>query len=148
MNRIGDMTKNETLALLGMLMHTGRLTEARLDEALAGAGLSTAKWAALQRLVEGGEAMSLGKLAERLACVKSNVTQLVDRLEADGLARRVPDPTDRRGVLAQVTDEGRQRYAAGRLALDSVGRELLAAYTPDELAQLSQLLARLAGDGH
>ena len=34
------------------------------------------------------------------------MTQLVDRLEADGLVRRVADPTDRRSVKAEITDEG------------------------------------------
>ena len=41
-------------------------------------------------------------LAERLTCAKSNVTQLVDRLEADGLVRRKLDPSDRRSRLAIV----------------------------------------------
>lgn len=146
MNIAGRMTTEATLAVLGTLMHSGKLAEARLDASLAAAGLSLAKWLALQRLAEGGEPLSLGQLAERLACVKSNVTQLVDRLEADGLARRVPDPNDRRGVLAHLTDEGRRRHEAGRAILDAVGRELLGAYTLAEVDQLAHLLARLGDE--
>ena len=47
--------------------------------------------------------ISLSELAEKLTCVRSNVTQLVDRLEADGLAKRADDPADRRAVRAKVT---------------------------------------------
>ena len=42
-----------------------------------------------------------------MTCVRSNITQLMDRLEADGLVRRIDDPSDRRG-------EGRCHAARGR----------------------------------
>jgi DNA-binding MarR family transcriptional regulator len=130
MNDTAEMATDEALALLGRLIVGGRLAEARLDAALAAVGLSLAKWQALRPLVEGGQPLSLGALAARLACVRSNVTQLVDRLEADGLVRRMPDPDDRRGVLARATEEGARRYRAGRAALGAARRALLAAYTP------------------
>ena len=60
------------------------------------------------------------QLAERLACVKSNVTQLVDRLEADGLVKRIDDPADRRAVRAEVTRLGRERHDAGWRVLNPV----------------------------
>ncbi|HMH19154.1 MAG TPA: MarR family transcriptional regulator, partial [Burkholderiales bacterium] len=46
-------------------------------------------------------------------CVRSNITQLMDRLEADGLVRRVEDLADRRAVRAALTPLGRERQAAG-----------------------------------
>src|SRR6478735_3002007 len=60
-----------------------------------------------------GESLPLGQLAERLSCVKSNITQLVDRLEADGLVSRAPDPHDRRARLAVMTPAGRIACEAG-----------------------------------
>jgi DNA-binding MarR family transcriptional regulator len=95
------------------LMHAGRRIEARLEEALAGVGLSGAKHAALSFLVTQDQPMSLSELAEKLTCVRSNVTQLVDRLEADGLVKRVDNPADRRAVCAEITRLGRERHAAG-----------------------------------
>ena len=38
----------------------------------------------------------------------TSVTNIVDRLEAQGLVRRVPHPTDRRTTLAEITAEGRK----------------------------------------
>ena len=69
--------------------------------------------ACARELVEAGGQLPLGQLATKLACVKSNATQLVDRLTAEKLVRRVPDPEDRRSILAELTTEGRQCYAAG-----------------------------------
>src|SRR5262245_28979201 len=59
-----------------------------IESRLSTVGLSVPRLAALQRLVDAGGSLPLGQLADRLACVKSNVTQLVDRLEAEGLVTR------------------------------------------------------------
>src|SRR5438132_12301534 len=103
------MGENETTptgdppGLLEALLHRGKLAEARLDAALDAVGISVPKWQALKHLVEAGGSLSLGQLAERQACVKSNVTQLVDRLETEGLVRRGPDSVDRRSIVAQIS---------------------------------------------
>ncbi|MFH7598900.1 MarR family transcriptional regulator [Streptomyces racemochromogenes] len=47
-------------------------------------------------------------LASLLACDASNVTGIVDRLEARGLVRREPEPRDRRVKNVVATDEGRE----------------------------------------
>ena len=70
------------------VLHASSVLESRVEARLSEVGLSLAKLAALHRLTEAGESLPLGQLAERLSCVKSNVTQLVDRLEADGLVSR------------------------------------------------------------
>jgi DNA-binding MarR family transcriptional regulator len=97
--------------LLG-LIHAGRVAEDRLEAALGEAGMSGAKFAAVSALASVGEPISLSELASQLICVRSNITQLVDRLEADGLVERVNCPNDRRSVKAALTDLGRERYAA------------------------------------
>ncbi len=75
--------------LMFSLIHTGHAVEQRLEQALAQVGLSLAKFGALTHLVEAGEPISLSECATKMTCVRSNITQLVDRLEADGLVRRV-----------------------------------------------------------
>src|SRR5438105_6428675 len=102
------------------LVHAAHRVEARLEEALAGVGLSNAKFEALSVLVSQDRPISLSELAEKLTCVRSNVTQLVDRLEAEGLVKRIDDPTDRRVVRAEVTALGRRRHAAGARVVDAV----------------------------
>lgn len=96
-----------------------------LEASLEPVGLSLAKFGALSKLVAAGEPLPLSTLAERCACVRSNITQLVDRLEADGLVSRAHDPHDRRSVRAELTDEGRRRQAAGLRAIEKAEQELL-----------------------
>ena len=130
--------------ILSTVLHTAAAVQDRLEAALEPTGLSLAKLGALRHLAESNEPLPLGQLAERIACVKSNVTQLVDRLEADDLVRRVPDPTDRRSVRAEITRDGRMRYEAGMEALAAAENELLADFDDQDCEQLEMLLNRLA----
>lgn len=51
--------------------------------------------------------LRMGDLAEALAALPSRLTRQVRRLEAQGLVRREATPDDRRGVVAAITDDGR-----------------------------------------
>lgn len=130
--------------VLFAVLHAANLIQDRLEAALAPTGLSLAKLGALRHLAEANEPLPLGQLAERIACVKSNVTQLVDRLEVDQLVRRVPDPSDRRSVRAEITDMGREKYTAGAQALENAEAELVSELELTDRDQLHDLLARLA----
>jgi DNA-binding MarR family transcriptional regulator len=99
--------------------------ETRLEAALEPMGLSLAKFKALHTLVAAGEPVPLRTLAEHCACVRSNITQLMDRLEADKLVVRTDDPSDRRSIRAELTAEGRARYKAGSRALQAAENEVL-----------------------
>jgi DNA-binding MarR family transcriptional regulator len=54
------------------------------------------------------EPLRMGELAQALHCLPSNVTALVDQLEAKGLVRREPSPADRRAKQLVLTQEGMQ----------------------------------------
>src|SRR6266508_5791207 len=125
------------------VLHASGVLESRVDAKLAAVGLSLAKLAALRRLREAGDSLPLGQLAERLACVKSNVTQLVDRLEADGLVSRAADPNDRRSRLAVLTAAGRKAYTKGIEIQSQAEKELFSALSTEESKRLHELLAKL-----
>jgi DNA-binding MarR family transcriptional regulator len=57
-------------------------------------------------LIEPGQAIPMGRLAETLCCDASNVTGLVDRLESRGLVRRRPSESDRRVRVLHLTPTG------------------------------------------
>jgi DNA-binding MarR family transcriptional regulator len=59
--------------------------------------------------------------------VRSNITQLVDRLESEKLVKRVDDAQDRRSLRAAITPLGRERQAAGARRVEAVRRQLAAA---------------------
>lgn len=133
---IGD-GQGGMLGLLGV----AQVLQNRLEAALESVGLSVPKYFALQRLVEAGSPVSLSSLAERQRCVRSNITQLVDRLEADGLVRRVDDPADRRAVLAMATPLGAERFAAATTAIDKVQTDLASRIAPEDRESFLRVLA-------
>ncbi|WP_274557966.1 MarR family winged helix-turn-helix transcriptional regulator [Streptomyces spiramyceticus] len=90
------------------------------------------------------EAMPMRRIAQKLKCEPSNITGIVDRLEARGLVERRPDPADRRVKLAAVTDEGRQTAAKLRDSLN-FAREPLGRLSDDERTVLRDLLKRMLG---
>ena len=57
-------------------------------------------------LIQPDRPIAMGQLAETLACDASNVTGLVDRLEARGLVRRRPSAGDRRVKVLVLTPTG------------------------------------------
>ena len=136
------MSATERTGLIAVL-HASGVLETRVESKLADVGLSIAKLAALHVLVKAGESLPLGQLAERLSCVKSNVTQLVDRLEADGLVSRAADPNDRRSRLAVLTAAGKKAYAKGSDIQAQAEKELFSALSADESKKLHELLEKL-----
>src|SRR5688572_4428944 len=121
------------------LLHTANTAQAHVEARLDAIGLSLPKLMALRALSEAGESLPLGQLAERLACVKSNITQLVDRLEIDGWVARAPDPHDRRSRLAVLTVAGRKAHREGTRIQQASERELLATLTREEAQMLAVL---------
>ena len=72
-------------SVLSVLLQVARTLEGRVEGELARRDLSGAKANTLELLAEAKEPLPLSELAQQNACVRSNITQLVDRLEADGL---------------------------------------------------------------
>ncbi|HEY2934832.1 MAG TPA: MarR family transcriptional regulator [Acidobacteriota bacterium] len=143
MNEYGGKGGHGQLPLWVLLLRTAGTVELRLETVLGETGLSLSKFAVLHHLIQAGEALPLSRLAERLACVKSNVTQVVDRLEAEGLVRRVDDQEDRRSILAAITDEGRRRYETADRAITVAEKQLMECLPESDRTQLGEFLTRL-----
>ena len=139
MNRSGKAPPVELTAIL----HAAYSAESEVESSLTDLGLTLAKLMALKALSDAGESLPLGQLAERLSCVKSNITQLVDRLEADGLVERQPDPKDRRARLAVLTSAGRKACQEGLRRQQEAERKVLGRLTSAEATQLAALLAKI-----
>src|SRR5258708_29375481 len=92
-------------AIVFSLLGAAHALEARLEAAVDKVGLSLAKAGVLKCLADAREPVALSDMAQRLQCVRSNMTQLGDRLEQDGLVRRRADSAGRR--------RGRGGWAAG-----------------------------------
>lgn len=130
-------------ALTLLLVDAARAVEARAEGALGEIGLSLAKLGALRHLVLAAEPLTLTQLAERHCCGKSNVTQLVDRLESDGLVARESDAQDRRTVRATVTAAGRAAYDRASILLAEHERSIDVQLGSGPRAELARALRSL-----
>jgi DNA-binding MarR family transcriptional regulator len=122
-----------------------RLFDHSMETTLAEFGLDRRTHRVLARLRYQGPPyrLSAGKLAEGMGLSSGAMTNRLDRLEAAGLVRRLPDPDDRRGVLVEPTEAG---HAAWDRATDTqAGKEALiaSALSEKEKEQLHALLRRL-----
>lgn len=88
--------------------------------------------------------LSAGEIARVSGLATSSVTNLIDRLEEKGFARRVRDAEDRRRVLVEPVPD---RIGAAGTRIDSARRSLarlVDRYTDSELAVINDFLARNA----
>ncbi|MER7488137.1 MarR family transcriptional regulator [Streptomyces sp. NPDC126497] len=136
-SRRPDALTLEVVELIGSVV--ARYHE-EYEEAAAGHALTGAQAKLLSLLSL--EPLPMRKLAQRLKCEPSNVTGIVDRLEARGLAERRPDPADRRVKLAAATAEGRRVARSLRESL-RFAREPLAGLSEAERVALRDALRRM-----
>jgi DNA-binding MarR family transcriptional regulator len=108
------------MAAVTSIMRAQQVLMARLNDLLRPYGLTFPRYEALMLLsFTRAGALPLGKIGERLQVHRTSVTNIVDKLEADGLVRRVPHENDRRATLAEITDAGRETAARATEALNS-----------------------------
>jgi len=138
-----DVDTSATGATLFTFLDVAERLYMRIAEALKAAGLSYAKYDVLDQLRRAGNPLHLRALAEGQGCAASNITQLIDRLEGEGLVKRIDDPEDRRSVRAQITPQGLMQVEEGRTQIDVVRAQFAASFTAAERVQLAQLLAKI-----
>src|SRR4029453_19377505 len=91
------------------IMRAQQLILAAVDEALRPLDLTFARYEALVLLAFSRQgSLPMGKMGDRLMLHPTSVTNIIDRLERQGLVDRLAHPTDRRTTLAAITDEGRR----------------------------------------
>jgi DNA-binding MarR family transcriptional regulator len=131
------------------IMRAHQILIAELDAMLRPYGITFSRYEALVLLVHSHDgALPLSKIGERLQVHATSVTNVIDRLEAAGLVRRERNPRDGRGILAVITDDGRQ-IAEKATAGFNAARFGMSALQLEDLQALFAILRRLrveAGD--
>jgi MarR family transcriptional regulator, organic hydroperoxide resistance regulator len=88
-------------------------------------------------------------IANELGITTGGTSKLVDRIEASGYCRRLPNPADRRSSLLELTPEGQRLFAAAGAAADGELQRWLGAALPERtLRQFAATLTRLRAAGH
>jgi DNA-binding MarR family transcriptional regulator len=144
--RFGDA---RAMAAVTSIMRVQQILLAELDALLRPHDLTFARYEALVLLSFSRQgALPLRLVGERLMVHPTSVTNTINRLEAQRLVIRRPNPQDGRGILAEITPAGRQlvERATGDLMAAGFG---MSGYQPGELDELFTMLRGLrvlAGD--
>src|SRR5690242_16257570 len=108
-------------------------------------GMPLAYYEILVQLSEApGRALRMTQLAEASTSSKSRLSHAVARLEERGWVARADCPTDRRGQIAQLTDEGFAALAAAAPGhAEQVRRSLIDQLTPEQIEQLREISEKI-----
>ncbi len=131
----------EQRAWRAFLDATGRLFDAIGTQLQGDAGLPHGYYEILVRLSEAPErALRMGDLADASLSSRSRLSHAVARLEERGWVRRMECRTDKRGQLAQLTDEGFAALSAAAPGhVERVRSALFDPLTPDQVQQLREI---------
>jgi DNA-binding MarR family transcriptional regulator len=132
-----------TMAAVTSIMRVQQILQSAVDGALRPHGLTFARYEALVLLTFSKRgSLPMRVMGERLQLHPTSVTNIVDRLEADGLVKRTPHPTDRRTTLTEITELGRERRAEATKAVTSIDFGLIG-LTNRQTSQLTELLSKV-----
>lgn len=141
--RLWDTVVGEDLTF--MLARANARALAKISAVLADYALKVRSYSVLSLAADDARP-SQRELSEFLRLDPSQIVSLVDDLEARGLARREPDPSDRRANVVVVTDAGRDLHARARLAVQQTEADNFGDFSAEDLERLAGLLRRLASD--
>ena len=135
------------MAAATSIMRAQQIVQTRVEDVLRPFDLTFARYEALVLLgFTRRGALPMGKMGERLMIHPTSVTNIVDRLEAQGFVRRRPHQTDRRTTLVEITETGRQitERATKEVIASAFGLEALSDREVDR--GIVQLPGLAAGD--
>ncbi len=133
------------LEVLSRVSRLARLLDKARSAAFARHGLETWEFDVLSALRRSGDPYQLspGQLVGLTMVTSGTMTNRIDRLAGRSLVRRLPDPSDGRGVMVRLEAGGRAVADSALADLLEVERSVLAALDTGEHDQLSRLLRDL-----
>ncbi len=129
--------------LLVSLARTYNVLDDTLENHYKNFGFSKAKFNALFLLYKNQDGILLKHLGDKMLVSRANITGLIDRLEKDGLVQRISHPIDRRSILAQITNKGKNLMEEIIPHHIKLNNQLVKALSASETQQLIQLLDKL-----
>ena len=135
----------EVEGLVDRITGIARRINRALDETLGELGLELGEYKLLSALSQAGKPYrsTPGALSKRMELSSGAMTNRLDRMEEAGLIRRLADPGDRRKVVVELTEHGRETYRR-TVGVQAEKEALFAAALSDaEKVQLNGLLRQL-----
>ena len=133
------------MAVVARLLRVSHRVEDAQDEFFSALGLKPGWLDVLAALRRAGDPYQLTptRLSEEALISTAGMTNRLDRREQAGLVRRLPDPDDRRGVLVELTPDGRELVDSAIDAHRGLSKRLLGSLETRERDELDRLLRKL-----
>lgn len=133
------------MAVVGRLLHLGGVLQTRAGDRLRPYGISYSELDVLATLRRSGAPYRLSPTALRKSVLLTSgaMTACLDRLERRGLIRRCPDDSDRRMLIAVLTQEGSRLIDEAIVSHFAQAGQAVAGLEPDEREALARLLRKL-----
>lgn len=137
-----DATNESVTKIERLLRHVAFIIKKRGRDILIDFGITNPQFNALLTLREYPK-MTMGELCEKLFLACSTVTDLIDRMEKNGLLERNRDTEDRRVIRLSTSEKGQQVINEVIVARRRYVASMLEKLTPEEADQLGMSLDKL-----
>jgi DNA-binding MarR family transcriptional regulator len=143
------LTAEELAAFRGMLQVHARVTGLLDAELRQEHELSIAGYEVLLFLSDAPEQrLRMAEIADRVLLTRSGCTRLVDRLVEKGLVARCNAECDGRGLYAQLTEAGAQKFEQARYTqYRGIRQHFLEQLSAEEMRELGEIWTRVIGAG-
>ncbi len=125
-----------------MIASINRQLESELEERLRPGGVPIEQFRILE-VLDANEKLAMGEIATRSLIEPATLTKIVDKMVAEGLVYRAPDPNDRRRVLILTAPTGKALYKRLRGVSTAQEQRIVDQLEADKVAELKSLLREL-----
>jgi DNA-binding MarR family transcriptional regulator len=139
---MGSLSDEQVQAIGYHLREIAHMLKRHLAVLLASEGLTLPQMLVLRRVKEKGE-VTLGEIAADLHLAPSTLSDIIKRLERDGLVEKASDPRDMRVIRLRMLEKGKDLLARTCSIYNRHLRNILAHFEEPEVEALSRSLARL-----
>lgn len=134
-------TKDRTFAT-GFLIHdVSRIRKKVVDQAVAHHGITRSQFWVLVNIARyGQEGIAQTELAQLMSVGKVSLGGLIDRMEANGILERRPDPVDRRAKKVFMTPKGEDLLHELQVIAEGLNKKIMKGITREQSKTLDELL--------
>lgn len=142
-NLITDTTRLSTRLWLRLLTSTHIIESEIRSQLRESFDTTLPRFDVMAQLYRYGEGLRMGEISKLLMVTGGNITGIIDQLTHENLVKRVVDPNDRRAFIVKLTQKGVRHFEQMATVHHTWVESLLDGLTPDEQADLHDLLKKL-----
>jgi DNA-binding MarR family transcriptional regulator len=141
-NKKGELSEELILDIEHLLREMSVLIKRKGRDILNHFPITPPQFTALLWLNQEGD-MTIGELSQKMYLACSTMTDLIDRMEKNGVVERVRDARDRRVVRVHMLERGKRIIRDVMKARQAYLAEILSTFSPEEVESIRKHLTRL-----